>query len=124
MVREPMGQSAASWEVADGMAVYGTDGEKLGTVRNYDPRVGYFDIQRGWLFHKDFYVTMSDVAMVDEHGIILRLTKQELDNDRYTLPPTGGVAYDEGVVHTEKEPIEVVDEEVPVTRTDSGLAVN
>jgi hypothetical protein len=124
MVREPMGQSAASWEVADGMAVYGTDGEKLGTVRNYDRRVGYFDIQRGWLFHKDFYVTMSDVAMVDEHGIILRLTKQELDNDRYTLPPTGGVAYDEGVVRTEKEPIEVVDEEVPLTRTDSGLAVN
>jgi hypothetical protein len=124
MVPEPMGQNAPSWEVADGMAVYGTDGEKLGSVRNYDSRVGYFDIQRGWLFHKDFYVTMSDIAMVDQHGIILRLTKQELDIDRYTLPPTGGVTYDEGVVHPEKEPIEVVDEEVPVTRTDSGLAVS
>jgi hypothetical protein len=123
MVPDPMRQNAASWEVADGMTVYGTDGEKLGAVRNYDPRAGYFDIQRGWLFHKDFYVTMSDVAKVDEHGIVLRLTKQELDDDRYTLPPTGGVAYGEDIVHTEKEQIEVVDEEVPVTRTYSGLAV-
>lgn len=117
MVPNPTTQNAAPWQVADGMTVYGTDGEKLGTVRNYDPQAGYFDIQRGWLFHKDFYVTLSDVAMIDENGIVLRLTKQELEDDRYTSPPTGGVVYGEGFVLTEKEPIDAVDEEVPVTRT-------
>ena len=108
--------NAEPWQVADGMVVYGADREKVGTIRNYDPQAGYFDIQRGRLFHKDLYITMSDIAMVDKHGMVLCLTGQELDDDRHTSPPTGGVANSEHFVRTEKEPSDVVDEEVPVVR--------
>jgi hypothetical protein len=89
MMPNTMTRDGPTWQVADGMAVYGADGEKIGAICNYDPRAGYFDIQGDRLFHKDFYVTMSDIAMVDKHGIVLCRTGQELDDDRHTSPPPG-----------------------------------
>ena len=109
-----------NWEIADGMTVYGAAGEKVGTVRNYDPRAGYLDVRKGWLFTKDFYVGLSAVQSVNEDGIVLRLTKEELNDDRYASPPTGGVVYGEGFVLTEKEPGEVEREDVTVMSTGEG----
>jgi len=87
-------QNTATWQIADGMTAFGSDGEKLGTVRNYDLQAGYLDIQQGWLFHKDFYVGLTTVAAVDENGVTLRLTKQDVADDRYSTPPlAGGVTY-------------------------------
>jgi len=95
-------QHTTTWQIADGMTVYGTDGEKLGTVRNYAPQHGYLDIQKGRLFHKDFYVPLTAVERVDEEGIALRLAKQDLDDDRYATRPTaGGTVYGEGFVTTD-----------------------
>jgi hypothetical protein len=84
------------------MTVYATDGSKLGTVRNYDPQAGYLDVHKGVLFTKDFYVPMSDVDTVAEDGITLRLTKDDLQGDRYATPPvaTGGAIYSETIVTT------------------------
>src|ERR1700709_370807 len=83
MLPNQTNNNATPWRIADGTAVYATDGETLGTVRNFDPQAGYFDVRKGPLFHKDFYFTMDDVSMVDANGIILRRTKQDLEDDRY-----------------------------------------
>lgn len=121
MVPNQTSRNMVNWQIADGMTVYGSDGDKLGTVRNYNPQAGYLDIQKGWLFHKDFYVGTATVVSVDEDGLTVELTKQDLEDDRFSSPPgAGGVVYGEGFVLTEKEPIGAVDEEVPVTRIVGG----
>lgn len=40
-------QHLFAWQIVDGMNVYSADGEKLGTVRNFDPSVGYLDVRKG-----------------------------------------------------------------------------
>jgi hypothetical protein len=115
----------ADWPIMEGMTVYGMDGEKLGTVRNYDPQADYLDVQKGWLFHKDFYVPVTAVNAVMGDGLTLRLTHHDLDDGRYATPPAEGVIQGEGFVLMEtirKEPIDIEDEEVPVTRK-SGMPV-
>jgi hypothetical protein len=99
--------SRTSMRITDGMTVYGADREKLGTVRNYDPEAGYLDIQKGWLFTKDFYVGLSAIDSVDEHGINLHLTKEVLNDDRFATPPMrGGFAYSGDDTAPEKEPVD------------------
>jgi hypothetical protein len=118
-----MRANQTNWRIAAGMTVYAMDGDKVGTVRNYGPLAGYLDIQQGWLFTKDFYVGLAEIYKVDQDGITLRLTKDELDDDRFASPPpTGHVTSGAGFVITEKEPIDVEDEEVPETRA-SGMPV-
>jgi hypothetical protein len=116
----------ADWPIMEGMTVYGVDGEKLGTVRNYDPQADYLDVQKGWLFHKDFYVPVSTVNTVMGDGLTLRLTSRDLDDERYATPPIAkSVEYGEGFILMEtvqKEPVDVESEEVPQTR-DSGMPV-
>ncbi len=113
MATDYTAHNPANWQIEDGMTVYSSDGEKLGTVRNYDPQAGYLDIQKGRLFHKDFYVPVSAVqsamgdglivahvsepsfftdrdTTVETHtgtGIVLRVTKDDLGDDRYASPP-------------------------------------
>jgi len=86
MSQDPAYMSAANWQIVDGMTVYATDGTKLGTLRNYNPQAGYLDIQKGWLFTKDFYVPTSMIDTVAEDGITLRLTKDDLSDPRYSSP--------------------------------------
>jgi len=120
--KEPISDTA-DWPIMEGMTVYGIDGEKLGNVRNYDPQADYLDVQKGWLFHKDFYVPVSAVNAVMGDGLTLRLTHQDLDDDRYTSPPgAGGVVYGDSFAVVEKEPLDVTNEEVPVSRA-SGMPV-
>jgi hypothetical protein len=98
----PANQHSAPWQIADGMAVYATDGEKVGTIRNFDPQADYFDVQKGRLFHKDFYVAMDDVSMVNASGIVLRRAKEDLEDDRYAAPPkASGTADKENARETE-----------------------
>jgi hypothetical protein len=68
-------------------------------------------------------VGLAEIYKVDQAGVTLRLTKDELDDDRFTSPPpTGHVTVGAGFVITEKEPIDVENEEVPETRA-SGMPV-
>ncbi len=118
----------ANWQIENGMTVYGGDGQKLGAVRNYNPQAGYLDVQKGLLFHKDFYVPLSaiqsamgeglTVRRVGElgvmsggnvnvetptgTGIVLRLTKDDLEDERYISPPvTSGTGEVGGHMATE-----------------------
>jgi hypothetical protein len=96
--------STANWQIMNGMTVYATDGTKLGTVRNYNPQEDWLDIHKGVLFTKDFYVPLEAIDTVAEDGITLRLTKDDLESDRFNSPPTAPSAaavYEEKIVVTE-----------------------
>lgn len=89
--------TTASWQVTDGMTVYASDGQKLGTVRNYAPSTGYIDARKGWLFTKDFYVPLSDIDTVTEAGVTLKLTMDALSDERYNVPPVSTSAIQDPV---------------------------
>jgi hypothetical protein len=91
--------NTADWQITDDTIVYGIDGTRLGSVRNYDPHVGYLDVQKGWFFHKDFYVPLAAIETVSGDGITLKLTEDELKDDRYDLsPPSTGVVPEEDFI--------------------------
>jgi len=72
-------------QVARGATVYDASGEKIGTITDIDRAGSYIEVEKGWLFHKDFYVPLSDVSRVDElGGVFLTINKHDL-----------GAAYDE-----------------------------
>jgi uncharacterized protein YrrD len=87
MLDNETSDNAAHWNITDGTTVYATDGEKLGTVRNYSPQAGYIDVRKGWLFTKDFFIPMSDIDTATEDNITLKLTKDALEDDRFNSPP-------------------------------------
>jgi uncharacterized protein (TIGR02271 family) len=83
-----MNQGAMN-QIADGMTVYDAGGERVGKVRQYDAQNGYLEVEKGWLFHKDFYVPMNVVTRTDENGVYLNVYKDDLSAGAYDQPPTG-----------------------------------
>nr|MDQ2827779.1 PRC and DUF2382 domain-containing protein [Chloroflexota bacterium] len=84
-------------DIVEGMTVYDAAGEKVGTVREYNTQSGYVDVEKGWLFHKDFYIPLNTVTRSDQDGVYLNVYKDDLSGDMYSQPPVGGTttgAYD------------------------------
>jgi uncharacterized protein (TIGR02271 family) len=65
-----------SVNVSRGMVVWSADGEKLGVVINRDD--GYFTIEKGLIFKKDYIVRDQDVSGIAGDDIRLRLSREEL----------------------------------------------
>jgi hypothetical protein len=89
MPEQPTAPNSANWQIFNEQTVFSADGDKIGTVREYSQMADYLDVQRGWQFTKDFYVSVSDIRAVDDTGITLRLSKDALLHGRYTTPPVG-----------------------------------
>jgi uncharacterized protein (TIGR02271 family) len=71
--------------------VYDTTGEKVGTLRAYNPQGGYLLVAKGWLFPKDLYIPLAAVQGTDAAGDVhLGLRKDDLQDDRYDSPPVRG----------------------------------
>jgi hypothetical protein len=77
-------------QLSKGMHVYDSAGEKIGSLRDFDTAGGYMDVQKGFLFHKDFYVPVSAVEQTTSEGVFLSLSKHDLADPIYDLPPAGG----------------------------------
>ncbi len=82
----------ANHRIIKGATVYDIAGDKVGTLDAYDPDAGYLDVRKGWLFHKDVFVPVGAIDTTDADGIYLRLTKDELADPRFDVPPTSGSA--------------------------------
>ena len=83
-------------QLNNGMHVHDAAGEKIGVIRNYDPYlrikgapVRYIDVQKGFLFHKDIYIPLSAVSQITSEGAFLSLSKAQLSDATYDLPPAG-----------------------------------
>ena len=78
-------QTDYATQIQTGTNVYGSDGEKIGDVAGVSN--SYFIIEKGFLFTTDIYVPMSEVSSLDEDGIRLSLTKDQIENGDYANEP-------------------------------------
>lgn len=74
-------------QIPAGTTVFDRNDEKLGRVTYVDPQSQYLQVEKGWLFIKDFYVPVSNVTQADPDGIRLNLSKDDLEDARYDEVP-------------------------------------
>ena len=123
----------SSSDIMTGTDVYGSDGEKVGTVAAVYP--GYIVVEKGFFFPTDYYVPMSAVASADTDQVYLNVSKDaalqsgwdaqpvDLETAGYDTTPTlsasdVGAGYGMGttqVARDEEIRIPVMEEELTAT---------
>jgi uncharacterized protein (TIGR02271 family) len=78
-------QNTYASQIQTGTDVYGSDGEKVGTIAGIADN--YFVIEKGFIFTTDIYVPMSAVARVDDDKVMLSMTKDQVENEDWTREP-------------------------------------
>lgn len=78
--------------ISPGTEVYDANGDKVGTVRQYNPQASHMVLEKGTLFKKDLYVPVSAINAATTDGIRLNLFKDDLKADRFTAPPAADVS--------------------------------
>jgi hypothetical protein len=81
--------TSGSQRIADGMTVYDVNGEKIGAVSGYTTSDTYFKLEKGLLFHHDYYVPMSAVSRIDPDGVYLTVRKDDIKDRGWENPPLG-----------------------------------
>ena len=79
-------------QIETGTSVYGSDGEKIGDVAEVSN--DYFVIEKGFIFTTDLFVPMSAIAGVDEDGVRLSMTKDQVENSDWSEAPVAGTVHD------------------------------
>src|SRR5688572_9292175 len=79
-----------------GMTVYGSDGEKVGTIQEIFG--DYIVVEKGFFFPKDYYIPASAIASAAGDDVYLTVTKDEAPHQGWdAIPETGtiveGTAY-------------------------------
>lgn len=82
-----MYNTAGQIPITVGTDVFDANGEKVGTVKQYNPQASYMVLEKGMLFKKDLYVPVSAIDRTTTDGIRLSLFKDDLKVDRFTAPP-------------------------------------
>ena len=85
-------QNTYATQIRQGLSVYGSDGEKIGEVSGVADN--YFVIEKGFIFTTDIFVPLSAVANVDEDGLRLSMTKDQVENEDWSEAPAEG-SYDD-----------------------------
>jgi len=75
-----------------GTTVFDVAGHKLGTVIAYRAGTGYFVLEKGLIFHKDLYIPLTVIAGNYADGLHLTISKDELRNQPWDVPPGSGPA--------------------------------
>lgn len=78
--------------ISPGTDVYDPNGDKVGTVRQYNPQASYMVLEKGTLFKKDLYIPVSAIDRTTTDGIRISLFKDDLKADRFTAPPTSDMS--------------------------------
>src|SRR5215216_6250170 len=81
-----MSSSSYANQVSVGDEVYGSDGDKVGTVAAVYP--GYIVVEKGFFFPTDYYIPMSAVASADNDQVYLNLAKDAALNSGWDAQPT------------------------------------
>ena len=70
-------------QITKGATVYGTGGEKIGTIQAYNAHSGYLVVRKGWIFHTDLHIPLYAFHGTDAHGDVhLDLSKADPRDDR------------------------------------------
>jgi uncharacterized protein (TIGR02271 family) len=86
-------QNTYATQIEAGTDVYGSDGEKIGNVS--DVAGNYFVVEKGFILTTDIYVPMSAVTGVNEDGITLSMTKDEIETADWTNAPADDADHDD-----------------------------
>jgi len=73
--------------IQQGWNVYGIDGGKVGDVSEVG--TNYVLVQKGWLFTRDIYIPLSAIASVEDDGVLLNLSKDQIETMDWDTVPTG-----------------------------------
>ncbi len=88
----PDDQQPVDYSYTEGTAVYDAEGQKVGVVGQPETQGYYLVVQKGWLFTYEVYVPITAIHAQDVNGIYLNLTKDQLQDDQWKVPPGGGAA--------------------------------
>src|ERR671912_304034 len=85
-----MSSSTGSSQINIGDDVYGSDGDKVGTVA--EVQSSYIVVEKGFFFPTDYYIPTSAVASAGDGQIYLNVAKDAALNSGWdTIPDTGTV---------------------------------
>jgi uncharacterized protein (TIGR02271 family) len=85
-----MSWSTGSSQINIGDDVYGSDGDKVGTVA--EVQSSYLVVEKGFFFPTDYYIPTSAVASASDGQVYLNVTKDAALNSGWdTVPDTGTV---------------------------------
>ncbi len=102
-------------QISTGYDVYGSDDEKIGSVAEVGPN--YFLVEKGFLFVTDIYVPLSAVTSVQDNGVRLNLTKDQVENQGWDArPEEDGHKATDMRTESEGQPIERVEERLKVDK--------
>ena len=73
-------------DVEPGASVYGSDGEKLGSIMEIGP--DYIVVEKGLFFPTDYFVPNGAIASVEPDRITLTMTKDEALDQGWDKDPT------------------------------------
>ena len=74
-----------SSQITVGDEVYGSDGDKVGSVAEVQP--SYIVVEKGFFFPTDYYIPMSAVASADNDQVYLNLAKDAALNSGWDAQP-------------------------------------
>jgi hypothetical protein len=83
----PLNLNSAEGEVPRGTTVFDVNGDKVGQVTLSALRDGYFVVEQGWLFTHELFLPPTAIAKRDDLWIGLNLSKEELRQQRWRVPP-------------------------------------
>jgi len=80
-----MSWSQQSAPIAPGDDVFGSDGEKVGTVADVQPN--YIVVEKGFFFPTDYYIPLSAVTLAEAGQVYLMVTKDAALNSGWDVVP-------------------------------------
>lgn len=114
-----MQQNSLEGELPPGTTVSAVNGEQVGHVSLSALRDGYFIVNQGWLFTHELFLPATVIARRDARGIGLTLSKGDLRQPRWRVPP------DEWLIGGSMRPIVPPSraESESSSRTDEGMSL-
>ena len=110
-------QNILEGELPQGTTVYAVNGEQVGHVSLSALGDGYFIVKQGWLFSHELFLPATAIARRDAQGIGLNLSKGELRQPRWRIPPDEWLV--SGSMRPIVPPIRAESESSPLT--DAGM---
>jgi uncharacterized protein (TIGR02271 family) len=97
-----MSWSSASNQITVGDEVYGSDGDKVGTVA--EVQSGYIVVEKGFFFPTDYYIPMSAVSSAGNGQVTLNVAKDAALNSGWdTVPETDTMRTDVDFRSTDRD---------------------
>lgn len=82
--------------MAEGLAVYGAEGAKIGHVRHFDLHAGYMVVEESGLARRELYIPFHLMQSITPRDIYLKVAKDAL-TDAYLLPPAARTLLEEQI---------------------------